>query len=173
MIFLKKYCNFLWMAGALFFGACNQQSSSGGQTQAVTANDKALQDKNGLEWQVNEISKKGENIRFALVNHLKSEQPVLVYEPMQVKIFKEKGSQWVKMKIKYCHCGDECPPPPEQMEMYGGQSLQFQWDQREETCDGQKPVFKQAGSGTFQIQVEISKGPDAAREVLSKTFRIE
>lgn len=104
------------------------------------------------DWEI--IDEKGlaeDNIYLKIKNISGYELDVL--NPLERKISKKIGDEWVRVKYPYCPCGRNCPNPPNMFRIELNGEFDLGWDKTSIECDGTKLQNNLSTSGLYKITI--------------------
>jgi len=78
------------------------------------------------------LEEKESEIIFKIQNT--NDFPVYLFQPDQLTIQKQIGTEWEKVRILYCPCGASCPSPREFVQLKTNEFINFNWNKKESWC---------------------------------------
>ncbi len=106
-----------------------------------------------------------------------SKDEIFIHYPGYKPIEKKKGDEWVKVKILYCPCGQNCDAPPQKKILNPGQKYRVYWNLLEGWCEENlnggipKTIEKKVESGRYRISLFYSQGNEEKVTII-KEFEI-
>lgn len=113
--------------------------------------------------------KKGKMLTYEFINQTK--RNVYLFDPMQIKIEKNKNGEWINLETPYCPCGRACPPPSEIKEVMPNEKVSFTWNLEESLCENNEEKKRSVEKGRYRVVFHYGENQQERKKIM-RTFKV-
>ncbi|KOY87549.1 hypothetical protein AD998_16665 [bacterium 336/3] len=113
--------------------------------------------------------KRGKVLKYELVNN--SKRSIYLFDPMQIKIEKNKNGTWMNLETPYCPCGRACPAPPDIKEVIPNEKVTFTWNLEESLCENNEEKKRRVKKGLYRVVFYYGENQQERKKIM-RIFKV-